>query len=192
MDFDLNDEQRQLKESVERLLADSYGDLNRRKGYMKEPKGYSAALWQQYADLGLLAAPFAEEHGGLGQGLTETMIVAEAIGRALVVEPYLATVVLGGGALRHSGNAALLKELVPAIAAGQLTLGLAHQERQARYDLADTATTARRRQGGYTLEGEKAVSSTATGRQADRDGRAPGPRRPLGHRPVPGRRRPTA
>jgi pimeloyl-CoA dehydrogenase small subunit len=158
MDFDLSDEQRQLKESVERLLAGAYGDLNRRKGYMTEPKGYSAALWQQYADLGLLAAPFPEEHGGLGQGLTETMIVAEAFGRALVIEPYLATVVLGGGALRHSGSAAQAKELVPAIAAGKLTLGLAHQERQARYDLADTATTARADgKGGYTLEGEKAV-----------------------------------
>ena len=83
MDFDLNDEQRQLKDSVERLLADSYGDLAKRHGYMKEPKGYSAALWKQYADLGLLAVPFAEEHGGLGQGLTETMIIAEAFGRAL-------------------------------------------------------------------------------------------------------------
>jgi pimeloyl-CoA dehydrogenase small subunit len=158
MDFDLSDEQRQLKDSVERLLADAYGDLNRRKAYAREPKGYSAALWQQYADLGLLAAPFAEAHGGLGMGLTETMIVAEAIGRALAVEPYLATVVLAGGALRHAGNDALLKELVPAIAAGQLTLALAHQERQARYDLADTATTARADgKGGYTLEGEKVV-----------------------------------
>ena len=68
MDFDLNDEQRQLKDSVERLLADTYGDLNKRMGYMKEPKGYSAALWKQYADLGLLGVPFAEEHGGLGPG----------------------------------------------------------------------------------------------------------------------------
>jgi pimeloyl-CoA dehydrogenase small subunit len=158
MDFDLSDEQRQLKNSVERLLADAYGDLNRRVGYVKEPKGYAAALWQQYADLGLLAAPFAEEHGGLGQGLTETMIVAEALGRALAVDPYLATVVLAGGALRHAGNAALLAELVPAIAAGQLTFALAHQERQSRYDLADTATTARADgSGGYTLEGEKMV-----------------------------------
>ncbi len=183
MDFDLNDEQRQLKESVERLLADSYGDLNRRTGYMKEPKGYSAALWQQYADLGLLAAPFAEEHGGLGQGLTETMIVAEAFGRALPVEPYFATVVLAGGALRHTGNAALLGELVPAIAAGKLTLGLAHQERQARYNLADTATTARADgKGGYTLEGEKVVvlggdsaeklivTARVAGARADRSG----------------------
>ena len=158
MDFDLNDEQRQLKDSVERLLGDSYGDLNKRMGYMKEPKGYSAALWKQYADLGLLAVPFAEEHGGLGQGPTEAMIVAEAFGQALVIEPYFATVVLAGGALRHSDNEALLKELVPAIAEGRLTLALAHQERQARYDIADTATTARSDgKGGYTLEGEKNV-----------------------------------
>ncbi len=159
MDFDLSDEQRQLKDSVERLLADAYGDLNQRAAYVKEPKGYSVALWQQYADLGILAAPFAEEHGGLGQGLTETMIVAEALGRALAVEPYMATVVLAGGALRHAASAALLAELVPGIASGQLTLALAHQERQSRYDLADTATTARADgKGGYTLEGEKMVA----------------------------------
>ena len=158
MDFDLNDEQRQLKESLERLLADTYGDLAQRQTYMKEPKGYSAKLWQQYAELGLLAVPFAEAHGGLGQGLTETMIIAEAFGRALAIEPYLATVVMCGGALRHAGNAALLAELVPAIAEGKLTLALAHQERQARYDIADVATTARSDgKGGYTLEGEKAV-----------------------------------
>jgi pimeloyl-CoA dehydrogenase small subunit len=183
MDFDLSDEQRQLKQSVERLLADAYGDLNLRMGYIKEPRGYSAALWQQYADLGLLAAPFAEEHGGLGLGPTETMIVAEALGRALAVEPYMSAIVLAGGALRHAGNAALLAELVPAIAAGQSTLALAHQERQARYDLADTATTARADgKGGYTLEGEKVVvlagdnadklivSARASGARADRGG----------------------
>jgi pimeloyl-CoA dehydrogenase small subunit len=183
MDFDLSDEQRQLRDSVERLLADAYDDLNKRKGYMKEPKGYSAGLWQKYADVGLLAAPFAEEHGGLGQGLTETAIIAEAFGRALAVEPYHATVVLAGGALRHAGNTALLKELVPALAGGQLILALAHQERQARYDLADTATTARADgRGGYTLEGEKVVvlagdsadklvvSARVSGARADRAG----------------------
>ena len=158
MDFDLNDEQRQLKDSIERLLADSYGDLAQRQGYQKEAKGYGQRLWQHYADLGLLAVPFAEQHGGLGQGLTETMLIAEAFGRALAIEPYLATVVLAGGALRHAGNEALLCGLVPAIAAGRLTLALAHQERQARYDLADTSTTARAdSKGGYTLEGEKCV-----------------------------------
>jgi pimeloyl-CoA dehydrogenase small subunit len=158
MDFDLNDEQRQLKDSVERLLADTYGDLTLRQGYQKEPKGYSQRLWQQYAELGLLAVPFAEQDGGLGQGPTETMLIAEAFGRALAIEPYLATVILAGGALRHAGNEAMLSELVPAIAEGRLTLALAHQERQARYDLADIATTARADgKGGYTLEGEKCV-----------------------------------
>jgi alkylation response protein AidB-like acyl-CoA dehydrogenase len=115
--------------------------------------------------------------------LTETMIVAEAFGRALAVEPYLATVVMSGGVLRHAGNGALLAELVPAIAEGKLTLALAHQERQARYDLADTATTARGDgKGGYTLEGEKCVvlhgdsadklivTARAQGNRADRSG----------------------
>jgi pimeloyl-CoA dehydrogenase small subunit len=183
MDFDLNDEQRQLKDSVDRLLADTYGDLAQRMGYMKEPKGYKAALWQQYAELGLLGVPFAEEHGGLGQGLTETMIIAEAFGQALAIEPYMATVVLSGGVLRHSGNAALLEELVPAIVEGKLTLALAHQEKQARFDLADTATTARADgKGGYTLEGEKVVvlagdsadklivTARVSGARADRGG----------------------
>ena len=183
MDFDLSDEQRQLKDSIDRLLNDAYGDLNKRLGYMKEPNGYSAAQWRQYADLGLLGVPFAEEHGGLGQGLTETMIIAEAFGRALAIEPYLATVVLSGGVLRHAGNNALASELVPAIVEGKLTLALAHQERQARYDLADTATTARSDgKGGYTLEGEKCVvlhgdsadklivSARASGARAERKG----------------------
>jgi pimeloyl-CoA dehydrogenase small subunit len=183
MDFDFSDEQRQLKDSVDRLLNGAYGDLNKRVGYMKEPAGYSASLWRQYAELGLLAVPFAEEHGGLGQGLMETMIIAEAFGRALAVEPYLATVVLAGGALRHSGNASLLAEMVPAIIEGKLTLALAHQEKQARYDLADTATTARSDgKGGYTLEGEKCVvlhgdtadklivAARASGARAERKG----------------------
>jgi pimeloyl-CoA dehydrogenase small subunit len=183
MDFDFSDEQRQLKDSVDRLLNGAYGDLNKRVGYMKEPAGYSASLWRQYAELGLLAVPFAEEHGGLGQGLMETMIIAEAFGRALAVEPYLATVVLAGGALRHSGNASLLAEMVPAIIEGKLTLALAHQEKQARYDLADTATTVRSDgKGGYTLEGEKCVvlhgdtadklivTARASGARAERKG----------------------
>jgi pimeloyl-CoA dehydrogenase small subunit len=183
MDFDLNDEQRQLKDSLERLLAANYGDLNKRLSYMKEPKGYSGALWKHYADLGLLAVPFAEEHGGLGQGLTETMIIAEAFGRALAIEPYFATVVLAGGALRHSGNSAQLNALVPAIVEGKLTVALAHQERQARYDIADTATTARSDgKGGFTLEGEKnvvlhgdcadklIVTARVSGGRADRSG----------------------
>lgn len=158
MDFDLSDEQRQLKDSIDRLLADTYGDLNQRVGYMKEPKGYKGALWAQYAELGLTSVPFSEEQGGLGQGLTETMIIAEAFGRALALEPYLPSVVLSGGVLRHAGNAGLAAELIPTLIEGKLTVALAFQERQSRYDLADVSTTARADgKGGYTLEGEKVV-----------------------------------
>jgi pimeloyl-CoA dehydrogenase small subunit len=183
MDFDLSDEQRQLKDSVERLLKDTYDDLNQRKGYMKEPKGYSDALYKQYAELGLMAVPFSEEMGGLGQGLTETMIIAEAFGRALALEPYLPTIVLAGGVLRHAGNQALAAELIPAIVEGKQTLALAFQERQSRYDLANVSTTAKADgKGGYTLEGEKSVvwggdsadklivSARVSGGRADRSG----------------------
>src|SRR5690348_11999305 len=99
MDFELTEEQRLLRESVERMMADRY-DLAARKRFMQEPGGFSAELWRQYAELGLLGLPFAESDGGLGGGPVETMIVMEAFGRALALEPYLATVVLGGGLLR--------------------------------------------------------------------------------------------
>src|SRR5689334_21421532 len=99
MDFDLSKEQRLLRDSVGRLLADHY-TFEKRKAHLAEPEGWSRALWAQYAELGLLGLPFAEEHGGFGGGAIEIMLVMEAFGRALVVEPYLATVVLAGAALR--------------------------------------------------------------------------------------------
>ena len=99
MDFDLSDEQRLLKESVTSLIEKEYA-FERRKAYAREAPGYSEARWAQYAELGLLGLPFAEELGGVGGTPVETMIVMEAFGRGLVLEPYLATVVLGGG-LEH-------------------------------------------------------------------------------------------
>ena len=103
MDFTLSDEQRLLKDSVDRLLADRYA-FDQRKTYFKEPDGWSTALWSQYAELGLLGLPFAEEYGGFGGGAVEIMLVMEAFGRALILEPYLATVVLGGTAVRLAGS----------------------------------------------------------------------------------------
>jgi pimeloyl-CoA dehydrogenase small subunit len=157
MDFDLSDDQRQIKDSVERLLAARYDDLKKREAYQAEPAGYSKTIWQEFADQGLLAIPFAEEHGGLGQSFVETMIVAEALGKSLAIEPYVATVVLGGGVLRHAASTVQQAALIPELVAGKLTLALAHQERQARYDLADTATTAKADAGGYIIDGEKLV-----------------------------------
>jgi pimeloyl-CoA dehydrogenase small subunit len=156
MDFALSEEQTLLRNSVERLFADQY-DFEARKRYAQETGGFSHALWRQYAELGLLGLPFSEEDGGLGGGPVETMIVMQAIGRALALEPYLGTVVLSGGLLRLGGSEALRRELVPQIAAGELILAFAHSERQARYDLADVATTARREGNGYVLDGAKSL-----------------------------------
>jgi pimeloyl-CoA dehydrogenase small subunit len=158
MDFDLTEEQRLLKESVDRVINDAYGDFEKRKEHQRGSRGFSDALWSTYAEVGLLGLPFEERHGGFGGGPVETMIVMEALGRGLAVEPYLATVVLGGGFLRHGGTEAQRERLIPKIADGSLTLAFAHLERQARYDLSDVATTARPTDGGgFVLDGLKGV-----------------------------------
>ena len=156
MDFDLSDEQRLLKESVDRLIADQY-QFEQRKQYMAEPAGCSAAVWNRFAELGLLGLPFAETLGGFGGGAVETMIVMEAFGRGLVLEPYFATVILGGGLLRRAGSEALRAALVPQITAGKLKLAFAHVERHSRYDLATVTTTARKDGDDYVLNGAKSV-----------------------------------
>lgn len=156
MDFDLTDDQRLLKESVDRLIADQY-QFEQRKKYMAEPGGWSPSLWSQFTELGLLGLPFEETLGGFGGGAVETMIVMEAFGRGLVLEPYFSTVILGGGLLRRAGNAALRGALVPQVAAGKLKLAFAHVERHSRYDLNDVATTAKKQGGAWVLDGAKSV-----------------------------------
>jgi pimeloyl-CoA dehydrogenase small subunit len=156
MDFTLSDEQRLLKDSVDRLMADRYA-FDQRKNHFKEPGGWSTALWSQYAELGLLGLPFAEQYGGFGGSAVEVMLVMEAFGRALILEPYLATVVLGGTALRLGGSEAQRSRVLPAIASGDMKLAFAHGERQARYDVTDVMTTAKRDGAGWVLDGAKSV-----------------------------------
>src|SRR5437588_898007 len=136
MDFDLTEEQRLLRDSVERLLADHYG-FDKRRAYLAEPEGWSRGLWAQYAELGLLGLPFSEDYGGFGGGPIEVMLVMEAFGRVLALEPYLATVVLGGTALRLAGNEEQKSTILPKIAEGGMILAFAHGEWQARYDRRD-------------------------------------------------------
>jgi len=156
MDFDLTEEQRLLKESLDRLIGDRYA-FEQRKSYCQNPEGWSRDMWAQFAELGLLGLPFDEQHGGSAGGPVETMITMEAFGRALVLEPYLATVVLGGGFLRHGGSAEQCSDLIPKIVDGSLVLGFAHTERQSRYDLYDIETRAVRDGAGWVLDGEKGV-----------------------------------
>ena len=181
MDFDLSEEQRLLKESLDRLVGDRYA-FAQRNAYGQSAEGWSRDLWAQYAELGLLGLPFAERYGGSGGGPVETMLVMEAFGRALVLEPYFATVVLGGGFLRHGGNEALCADLVPKIADGGLTLAFAQTERHSRWNLADVSTRAARDGAGWVLDGEKGVvlhgdsadklvvTARVSGGQRDRDG----------------------
>ena len=156
MDFDLNDEQRLLKDSVDRLMATEYG-FDKRRVYASSAHGHSNALWAKYAELGILALPFAEADGGIGGGPVETMLVMEALGGAMALEPYLATVVLGGGIIRHGASGEQRARFIPGIASGEAKFALAHQEKQSRYDLADVATTARKDGSGWVLDGEKGV-----------------------------------
>ena len=156
MDFDLTEEQRLLKESLDRLVGDRYA-FEQRKGYAQAAEGWSRDLWAQYAELGLLGLPFAEEHGGSAGGPVETMIAMDAFGRALVLEPFLATVVVAGGFLRHAASAEQQAALVPKIVDGSLTLAFAQTERHSRWDLADISTTAKRDGAGWVLDGEKGV-----------------------------------
>jgi pimeloyl-CoA dehydrogenase small subunit len=156
MDFDLSEEQRLLKESVEGLLGDSY-DFEHRKKYMAEKGGWSKAVWNKFAEQGLLGLPFSEDDGGFGAGAVEIMIVMEAMGRALVLEPYLSTVVIGGGFLRHGGSAAQKAAHIPGIIDGSKTFGFAQLEKNSRYDLNDVATSAKKKGGAYVIDGEKFV-----------------------------------
>lgn len=182
MDFDLSDEQQLLKDSVERWAGDRYGDLARINASRSQPHGFSAATWRELADLGLLGLPFAEDEGGFGGGPVETMVTMEALGRALAPAPYLASVILGGGAVAMAGTESQRQELLPALASGDLRLAFAHAEAQARYDLEDVAATARTEGDGFVLEGAKSVvlnadsaqmlivSARTSGARRDRDG----------------------
>ncbi|MBB5691225.1 pimeloyl-CoA dehydrogenase small subunit [Roseomonas alkaliterrae] len=156
MDFDLSEDQRLLQDSLQKLLKDKYG-FEQRKGYMKSETGWSRDLWAAYAELGLLGMPFAEADGGLGYGAVETMIVMEQFGRALALEPFVSTVVMGGGFLRHGASAEQRAAMVPEIAAGKRLLAFAHTEPQSRFDLHDVATTAKKDGAGWILDGRKGV-----------------------------------
>ena len=156
MDFNLSEEQQLLQDTVRRFVEREYGFEARRK-IIATPAGWSEEVWRKLAELGLTAIPFAEEQGGLAGGGIELMVVMDALGRGLVVEPYLASVVLGGSALALAGSAAQKDAVLPGVAAGETRLALAHGERQARYELSNVATRARREGAGFVLDGAKQV-----------------------------------
>ncbi|MDZ7670692.1 MAG: acyl-CoA dehydrogenase [Gammaproteobacteria bacterium] len=181
MDFTLTDEQTLLQDSVARFVQNDYSFEARQKLVAGDP-GYSPDNWRQFAELGWLGVPFAEEDGGFGGGAVESMLMLEQFGKGLVVEPFLPTVVLAGGALKIAGSAEQKAAYLSGIIDGSVQAALAFAEPQGRYNLADLTTTARSEGDGWLLDGYKAVvlngpsadllvvSARTSGQQRDRDG----------------------
>lgn len=156
MDFNFTEEQSMLRDTIASFLQDKY-DFDTRRKIVSSDSGWRADYWKAFAEeLGILGAPFSEELGGLGGGAVDNMIVMEEFGKALVIEPYLGTVVIGGGFLKHSGHANAAS-VVEGIIGGTTTIAFAYGEPQARYTWRDLKTTAKKEGSGWILNGHKAV-----------------------------------
>jgi len=156
MNFELSDEQTLLAETIKRFVATHY-NFDTRAKIMASPGGFSTDVWAAIAEMGLLGLPFAEVHGGFGGSTVDVMLVMEAIGEGLLVEPYLATVGLGGRFIARAGSKAQQERILPALIEGKHTLAFAHTEPGARYDLRQVGLKARRQGEGWVLDGDKAM-----------------------------------
>ena len=181
MDFSFTEEQTLLQESVSRFMQNDYGFEARQKNASTE-QGFSTENWQTFAELGWLGVPFSEADGGFGGGAIETALMSEQFGRGLLIEPFLATVILAGGAIKHGGSEEQKSQYLPGIIDGSKHAALAFVEPQARFNIADITTTATADGDGYILNGYKAVvlngpqadflvvSARTSGEQRDEDG----------------------
>ena len=156
MNFDYSEEQQLLADSIRNFLAKNY-TFEARKAILESAAGYSEQVWTTFAEMGLLGLPFASEYGGFGGNAVDLMSVMEAIGEGLIVEPYLATVGLGGQFVARGGTDAQKKAILPAVVEGRLKLTFAQTERGARYNLAHVAVRAKKSGNGYVIDGEKCV-----------------------------------
>lgn len=155
MDFNFTEEQTMIRDSLARLIKDQY-DFDTRRKVVASKEGWRPKMWAQFAELGLLAAPFSEDDGGLGGGPIDAMVVMEEFGKGLVVEPFLQSVVLGGGFLKRGSDGQKVEHLHPMIA-GERVFAFAYAEPKGRYNLADLETTATKDGSGWKISGHKAV-----------------------------------
>ena len=156
MDFSLSETQRMLAETTDRLVRERYGFEDRKK-IIAGPDGFSRPMWATFAELGLTGLGIAEEHDGLGGSLGDIAVVAETFGRALVVEPFMPTMVLGAGTLGFAGSDAQRADILPRVVTGAMFLALAHGEPKSRYTLCHVETRAAADGGDHLLTGAKAV-----------------------------------
>jgi alkylation response protein AidB-like acyl-CoA dehydrogenase len=150
MNFDYNEEQQLLADSVRRFLAKDY-DFESRKKIVASEEGWSRKVWATFTEMGLTGLPFAADQGGFGGGAIDHMGVMEAFGEALVVEPYLPTV-MAGQLVARSPQA---KSILPAVVEGRIKLAFAHAEIGAHYRLDFVRTTAKKAGDAWTLDGDK-------------------------------------
>ena len=154
MDFEYSDEQRLFSETLRKFLNTGYG-FDARAKIITSSAGFSEDVWAAMAEMGILGVPFDAEHGGFGGNTVDMMVVMEALGEALVVEPYLATVGLGGRFIARGGTAAQQKQILPSLIAGKTKMAFAQTEPGARYELARVSARATPSGDGWVLEGDK-------------------------------------
>jgi len=154
MNFSLTEEQALLQDSIEKYVRD-HGDTERHRKLSNTDLGFDAQAWGQYAELGWLCMPFAEEQGGFGGGAVDVMVMTQAMGKGLLREPFLTTVVTCGGFLQQAGNADQQEQLIPAIIEGQSQWAFAFAEVSSGYDFAAVETKAESSANGYSLTGSK-------------------------------------
>ncbi len=181
MNFSLNEEQIMLQDSIEKFIDNDY-DFETRQEIAASDTGFSPDVWRIFAELGWTAVPFSEDDGGFDGGAIELMVVMQLFGRGLVVEPYLANIVLAGGILRRTASPEQKKKWLHPIIAGELQATLAFVEPQGRYDIANIATAAAPDGDAWTLNGSKGlvlnggnaelyiVPARSGGTQTDQDG----------------------
>jgi alkylation response protein AidB-like acyl-CoA dehydrogenase len=155
MNFDYNEEQQLLADSVRRFLQKDY-DFEARKKIVASKEGWSPQAWATLAEMGLTGLPFSPDYGGFGGGAIDLMGVMEAFGEALVVEPYLATI-FASQLISKSGNSDQKQKILPAVVEGKLRLAFAHTEKGARYRLDHVNAVAKKAGGGWTIDGEKSA-----------------------------------
>jgi len=156
MNFELSEEQKMIQQSVERFVQENY-DLTNRVKICSEDPGYSKEYWSSMADLGWLGLAFDEEDGGFGGNQIDTLVLMEQFGKGLVLEPFLANIVLGGGIIKRAASPAIKESIIPSLMEGKLQITLAYAEEQSRFDIEDVATAAREEDGGFIINGKKSM-----------------------------------
>jgi alkylation response protein AidB-like acyl-CoA dehydrogenase len=181
MNFELSEEQKMIQQSVERFVQENY-DLTNRVKISSEDPGYSQDYWTAMAELGWLGLAFSEEDGGFGGNQIDTLVLMEQFGKGLVLEPFLANIVLGGGAIKRGGTPAIKESVLPNLIEGNLQVTLAYAEEQSRFDIEDVATAAREDGNNFIINGKKSmvlnaesadkivVVARTNGSQVDEDG----------------------